>query len=303
MLHSHGGHSHGVNDGKAGAPFAPEQFRHHRFAFVSGARFTRYSTEDGKAHLWETGVGFDYEIFPSLHIGADLTYGWFDSKTGDADGLLSPHLHFDFHIPLARGWEIGLGVEVGLPGGEEALVGEHWELAPHLEVRYDAGAWFVDADAKLVFVFEEGDHHQHGGSDHHEHEAEEDESGPHEHAAEPHDEEHEEETHTDTHDHHLHAHEHPEDFHHLVEPHGESELQYSLAAGVRVFDRKLTLESRLAGVRVLAGETAAQNYVRGGFRASWALNERVLLIGEASMPVTDAERNQWQTSIAMRVSF
>ncbi|HEX8295551.1 MAG TPA: hypothetical protein VF593_04585 [Chthoniobacteraceae bacterium] len=300
--HSIGGeeaHSHAHEGGKDVRSHSPHSTAEHRFAFAAGGRFTRYSLEGEKAHLWETGVGFDYAVLPWLHLGGDVSYGWFDSDAGRAAGLLAPHAHVDFHIPIAPAWEVIAGFEVGFPGGEEALVGKHWELAPHVELRYDRGGWFAEAGARLVFVTGEDNHeHEHAAHEHAEEAGETEEHGE--------EEEHhgEEEAHGEEEHHEAGAtHVHAADFHETVEPHGERELQYSVGVGVRLLQKRLTLETQLTGVRVLAGETPADDYLRAGVRGSWALTERVLLTTEGSIPITDAERNQWQTSMGVRVSF
>lgn len=278
--HEHAGHEHAAHDhaheapdGKGGHLHEPAPaFTEERFAIATGGRYTRYDLGAGEhGHLWEAGLGIDYAVTPWLHLGGDFAYGWYDSDDGRADGWMTPHAHLDFHIPIRGAWEIIVGLEVGFPGGDEALVGDHWEWAPHLELRYDPGQWFAEAGASLSFIVGEKDHaHDH---DEHAHEGE--------------------------------AHDHGDtaDFHEIVDPHGERELDYYGTLGVRLLDRRLTLAGRIAGVHVLAGETPADDYLRAGLRVSYQVTEKVLLSTEASLPITDAERNQWQISAALRVGF
>ena len=281
-IHEHGGHAHGHElhsdrSAKHGDTHIGPALTEQRFALASGARFTRYSIDGKDAHLWEVGVGVDYAVVPWLHLGGDFSHGWFDSEDGSADGWLTPHAHLDFHIPLGGAWEVLAGFEVGFPGGEEALVGDHWEWAPHVEVRYDPGNWYAQASASLVLVAgEEHDHAERGT----------------EHSSEAADQEHSEEAHTRT-----------DDFHEVVDPHGERELRYSLAAGVRLLESRLSLESQLSAVHVLSGESPADNYVRAGVRASFTLHKQFIVTAGASVPISDAERNQWQASMGIRVSF
>lgn len=269
--HEHAAHSHDEPDGKGGHIHKTPAFTEERFAIATGGRYTRYSLDEGDGHLWETGLGIDYAVTSWLHIGGDVSYGWYDSSAGRADGWMTPHAHLDYHIPLRGAWEVIVGLEVGFPGGDEALVGDHWEWAPHLEVRYDPGQWFAEIGATLAFIVGEEDHaHDHEG---------------HAHEGEAHD-------HGDT-----------ADFHEIVDPHGERELDYYGTLGVRLLDRRLTLAGRLAGVHVLAGETPADDYLRAGLRVSYQITDKVLLTTEGSLPITDAERNQWQVSVGLRVGF
>ena len=271
--HQHAGHDHASEapDGKVDHLHEPASpFTEERFAIATGGRYTRYALgEDGPGHLWETGLGIDYAVTPWFHLGGDVSYGWYDSAVGRADGWMKPHAHLDFHIPIRSAWEIIVGLEVGFPGGDEALVGSHWEWAPHLELRYDPGQWFAEAGASLSFIVGDKDN------------------------------DHEGEAHAGA------AHDHGDavDFHEIVEPHGERELDYYGTLGVRLLDRRLTLAGRLAGVHVLVGETPADDYLRAGLRVSYQLTGKVLLTTEASLPITDAERNQWQISAALRVGF
>ena len=278
--HQHSGHDHAAHDhahdepdGKGGHLHEPgPAFTEERFAIATGGRYTRYDLGAGEhGHLWETGLGIDYAVTPWLHVGGDVTYGWYDSPTGRADGWMTPHAHLDFHIPIRSAWEVIVGLEVGFPGGDEALVGDHWEWAPHLELRYDPGQWFAEAGVSLSYIVGEKDHH-------HDHEGEAHEGEAHDHG--------------DT-----------ADFHEIVDPHAERELDYYGALGVRLLDRRLTLAGRLAGVHVLAGETPSDDYLRAGLRVSYQITEKVLLTTESSLPITDAERNQWQISAALRVGF
>lgn len=271
QTHEHHGHAHQahVPDGKSTAHVHHEE--HSRWAVATGLRYTRYSLEDGRALLWETGLGFDYAVLPWLHLGGDVSYGWFDSKGGSADGWLVPHAHVDFHLPLGSNWEAVVGLGVGFPGGEAALVGDHWSWEPHLELRYDRRAWFFATGVNFTII---------SGETHDEHE--------HEHG----DEEE------------VHEHDHEErDFHEIVDPHGQRELRYYGAFGVRMFDERLALEARLTGVHITSGTEDNRNYLRGGIRASWRLTERVSIYAEGNVPLTDAQRNDWQSSAALRIAF
>ena len=96
---------------------------------------------------------------PWLHVGGDVSYGWFDYQETSDDGWLTPHLHADIHLPLGRGWELIAGLEAGLPEGDETLTGRHWEWAPHLELRYDQPRGFLEAGASYAFI--SGDEHNH----------------------------------------------------------------------------------------------------------------------------------------------
>jgi hypothetical protein len=263
-------HTHREPDGKHVHEHSATALTEERFAFAAGARFTRYSVPDAKAQLWETGVGIDFAVRPWLHVGGDIAYGWFESGRTKVDGWLSPHAHLDLHLPVGGAWEVVAGLDVGLPFGDEALVGEHWEWAPHVELRYDRGGWYAEAEASLAFIKEKGEHDHHAEEEGDTHEGE---------------------------------HEHSMDVPEIVEPHGERELRYGLAAGVRLLDRRLTLESRLTGIHILAGETPEDDYLRTGVRVSWAFDHRWLLSAEGTVPITDAERNQWQASVGLRVGF
>jgi hypothetical protein len=281
--HSHAAHEHHdhTRDGKQA--HAHDEVEESRWAIATGARYTRYSLDSGSAHLWETGLGADFAILPWLHLGGDVSYGWFNSDESNSSGLLVPHAHLDIHLPLAGHWEVVTGLEVGFPGGDEELVGRHWEWAPHVEIRHDRETWFVAAGASFVIISGENhEHHAHEESEEH-------------HEEEGHD--HEEESEHEDHG------EEALDIHRIVDPHGERELQYYGAFGVRLLDQRLTVETRLSGVHVTSGDTDDRNYLRAGLRASWMLNERLTLTTEGSVPITDAERNQWQVSFGMRVAF
>lgn len=271
----------------------------HRLEIASGVRYTRHSLHGEAAHLWETTVGFEYSATSWLHMGADVSYGWFDSDEGSADGLMVPHAHIDIHLPLGGSWELLASFGVGFPGGEENLVGDHWEFTPGIELRYDRHTWFASAGASFVFV--EGGHHHH--HDHHASDADESHEEHDEHGEE-HDA-HEEPDHDEYPAHHDHAHAgHAEnDFHEIVDPHGSRELHYHVAFGVRPFDERLELESRLSAVHVTSGDTEDRNYLRAGLRASWKIDDRWIVSTQGSVPITDARRNEWQASLAVRVDF
>jgi hypothetical protein len=230
-------------------------------------------------------VGVEYNPSPWLHFGAEVSYGWFESDEGNADGLMVPHAHVDFHLPFGGAWEVLAGFDVGFPGGDETLVGDHWEFTPSVEIRYNREIWF--AAAGTSFVFTEGDGHDHG-ADGHEHGDEEDadheEDGDHE-------QDESDSSNGET------------SFEDVVDPHGSRELHYFTAFGVRVLDERLELESRLSGIHVTSGDTPDRNYVRAGLRASWKFDERWAISAQASMPLTEARRNEWQASLAVRVGF
>jgi hypothetical protein len=270
-LHQSHDHSHHADEGKTHThDSAPET----RFKFATGARYTRLSLENAAAHLWESTVGAEYMIAPWLHFGGEIAYGWFDSIEGGADGFMVPHLHIDTHLPLGGSWELLAGFDVGFPGGKEVLVGRLWEFTPSVELRYERERWFAAAGGSFVFV---------EGEDAHDDGDEEVEFGD------------GEDGHSD--------HDGAPDFHEIVDPHGERELYYHAAFGVRAFDERVELESRLSGIHIVSGETPDRNYIRGGLRASWKLDERWVVRAEASMPLTNARRNEWQASLAVRVGF
>lgn len=280
--HDHGDHSHttGEVDPKGGhAPISSWE-EPERFTLATGAQYTRYSD----ANLWETGFGFDYAAVEWLHVGGSVSYGWFHGDDGDAQGWLQPSVHLDLHVPIASDWEVVAGLEVGVPGGKEELVGVHWEWTPHLELRYDRGGWYVETGASLAFVVEDAHAHEPEGP------AEENEAEHRRQHAENGDEE-------------IHPHEHSGDFHEIVSPHGERELHYFAEAGVRVLNKRLNLGARLSGVHVLAGESSGADYVRAGLGASWALNERMIISSNVGAPISDAARNRWQSSVGLRVGF
>jgi hypothetical protein len=269
-----------------------------QWTISTGARYTRLSLEGERAHLWETGLGVAFRPISWLEVGAEASYGWFDSAEGSADGWMIPHVHVDAHIPIAPNLELVVGGDIGFPGGEEALVGDHWEFVPHLAVRYDKGNWFAEAGVAYVFITG-GDIHDHGSQ------AGESES---DHGGDVHDEEdHEGEEHDEHEEEHgegSHAsHGGTADFHEIVDPHGEQELQYHGALGLRLLDERLTLEGRVQGVRVTRGSTEDRNYVRAGLRTTWSFNEHWRVRAEASVPITDARRNHFQGSISLQVSF
>lgn len=288
--HSHGApHERAATEGKHMRIEPAPEPGEHRFTFASGLRYTRLSVEGERAELWETAAGFDFAVLPWLHLGGEATYGWFDSEAGSADGWMSPSAHADLHLPIGGNWELIAGFGVGFPGGEEALVGEHWLWEPHLELRYDRGAWFVAAGVGLAILTGSG--HQHEEAEAHAEHAEE-EGEAHEEGEEAHAEE-------------AHAHSHASggDFHEIVDPHGERELEYYGAAGVRLLDQRLTLEGRLSGVRVLQGETPARDFLRIGARTALRLGKDVTLSAGGSVPITDARRSEWQAFISAGVAF
>ncbi|RYD76866.1 MAG: hypothetical protein EOP84_16325 [Verrucomicrobiaceae bacterium] len=89
----------------------------------------------------------------------------------------------------------------------------------------------------------------------------------------------------------------------MVDPHGDREVHYHTTFGVRLFDESLTLEGRFHGVHVISGETPDRDYLRAGVRAVYRLSENCAIRTEASIPLTDARRNQWQASASLQVSF
>lgn len=272
--HEHGGpiheaEPHPETSGKESHVHHAAAHTEERFALATGAHFTRYATGGDDAHLWELGLGVDYAIVPWLHVGGEASYGWFDSAEGSDEGWLVPSAHLDLHLPLGGAWEIVAGLEIGFPGGEESLVGDHWEWIPHLEVRFDPGSWFVEAGGSLAMASGETEHDEHDAD---EHEA----AGEHDDAT---------------------------DFHEIVDPHGEREFHYFGVAGIRLLSRRLTLESQVSGVHVLSDDTAADNYLRAGVRVSYEMNERMVVSAGGSVPITDAERNQWEASAGLRFSF
>ena len=279
--HDHSAEEHAAHDGK-GHKHVHTPHQESRWAVATGVRYTKYAAPGIRGSLWETGLGLDYTVLPWLHIGGDVSYGWFSSPEGDADGWLIPHFHADVHLPLGGKWEVVTGLEIGFPAGEENLTGDHWEWAPHVELRRDAGPWYVAAGAS--FAISSGDSHDHD-----------------DHAQEGH-EEHEHDHEDEAHDHAAHQ-GHTGDFHEIVDPHGERELRYYAAFGVRVFDEKVTLESRLSGVHVTSDDTEFRNYLRGGLRVNWQIRENLTFSTEGSVPLTNAERNDWQASAALRVAF
>lgn len=241
-----------------------------RWAVASGFRYTRYASTEARGSLWTAGVGADFALLPWLHLGADGAYGWFDGDQGRAEGWLTPHLHLDVHVPLARNFEIIAGLEVGLPIADASLAGDHWEWAPHVELRYDLGKWY--AVAGIDFAFTDGAH-QHGEEDHEgEHDLEE------------------------------HG-EHGAELHEVVDPHGKRELRYHAAFGARFRDEALTAEARLTGIHVFSNDTDLQNYVRGSLRLTWRWSGRVSFSVEGNVPIGHGERNDWEASGAVRVRF
>ena len=255
-----------------------------RLSVAAGARYTRFSIDGSGADLWETGFGFDFAATPWLHVGGDVSYGWFDSKLGDSSGWLVPHAHIDVHIPIRDHWEILVGARIGFPGGDEALVGNHWEWEPHAELTYDRGNWFARAGVGLVFVTGD-DHADHG-------EAEGELHGEDQHDETEHAHGESEESHGSS-----------PDFHEIIHPHGERELNYYGAFGVRMLDQRLTVEARLAGVHVLSNDTAERNYLRAGLLGSWQFAEDLSVAAQFSMPISDAERNDMQVAVGVRVAF
>lgn len=292
-VHTHA-HGHEEHEAKEQRDVELDIHAESRWAVGTGLRYTRLSWEGAPADFWETGVGISFAVTPWLHVGGEASYGWFDSSEGGSGGWLMPHFHVEVEFPLAEGLEVSLGTELGIPGGDEGLVGEHWELAPGLTVHYERGWWFAEAGASFFFV-NGGDHHDHHGSEgeeDHDHEEKE----PLGEAEDGDDEEH----------HHGEAHEHghePGDFHDVVDPHGARELHYQAAFGVRLLDERLTLEGRFHGVHVTSNDTPARDYLRAGLRASYVITENWAVRTEASVPISDARRNQWQTSVSVQVSF
>lgn len=293
--HEHEPHDHAHIDAKGDGKLELEGHEEQRWAIGTGVRYTRLSLEGERAHFWETGLGISYQATPWLHVGAEIGYGWFDSHEGRSSGWLIPHFFTEVHLPLSETWEVALGGEVGVVGGDEGLVGDHWELAPSVTLRYDRGRWYAEAGARFVFILG-GEDHDHGEEDgsagHPEEEAEHGhEAGEHGH---------------DEHEGHAYAagHAHaPGDFHDVVDPHGERELHYHVALGVRFLDERLTLEGRFHGVHVTSGHTIDRNFLRAGLRASYAINDNWSVRTEASVPVGDARRYQFQTSVSLQVSF
>lgn len=303
--HDHGhdhSHEHDDDHSKHGAHIEhPET----RFSFATGVRYTEYDLDSGDGNLWESGAGFSFAATPWLYLGGEFSYGWFSSKEGDAEGWLRPSAHIDFHAPLGGNWELIAGLEVGFPAGDDDLTGDEWEWMPHLEIRYDAGPWFVEVGASYLIV--SGSDHDHGHA--HEDHAEADE-GAHEHE---HEEEHgheeghaEEEEHTED----LHAHEHSaaahastHGFHEIVDPHGEQEWRTHIAAGVRLLDERLTLRARVSAVHVAKGETENDNYFRVGANGFWRFHERLAAGVDINAPIGGPRRNEWQASASLRVEF
>lgn len=276
-LHQKETHAHDPADGKSAQDHAHahDGEASSRFQVATGARYTRLSLNGERADLWESTVGVEFSVTSWLHLGGELSYGWFNSDEGGADGLMVPHAHADLHFPLGGSWEVLAGFDVGFPGGDEALVGDHWEFTPSVELRYDQHTWFGAVGTS--FAFTEGD-------DQHDHEHEHDEAG-------------------DEHDEHSHDEHGEADFHEIVDPHGSRELHYFAAFGVRVLDESLELESRLSGIHVTSGDTEDRNYVRAGLRAAWKIDDRWTVSAQASLPITEARRNEWQASLAVRVGF
>jgi hypothetical protein len=304
----HHGHDHSEDhahpDSKGSHKMEVEADEEPRWAIGTGVRYTRLSLEGERAHLWEAGLGISYQATSWLHLGAEAVYGWFDSREGRSGGWMVPHFYAEAHLPVAENWEVALGAEVGTPGGDEGLVGDHWELAPAITVRYDKGKWFAEAGASFVFILggtdhdHGADHEEHGEAEaHNEEEHHEEAEEGHEHEAEEHGHETEQPAHSGGH---AHA---PGDYHEVVDPHGERELHYHAAFGVRLLDERLTLEGRFHGVHVTSGETEDRDYLRAGVRAAYVINETWSIRTEGSVPITDARRNQWQTSVSLQVSF
>jgi hypothetical protein len=263
-----------------------------RWAVGTGVRYTQYSFEDERAHLWEAGLGLSYRATPWLNVGAEISYGWFDSDEGRSSGVMLPHFFADVHLPVAKNWEAVVSMGAATPGGDEGLVGDHWELTPGIALRHDRRGWFAEAGANLVFVLGGTDHNHEGEGDADHDSHEEEEQGE--------EEDHEAE------DGHGHVEEHghaPGDFHEVVDPHGECEVNYYATFGVRLLDERLTLEGRFHGVHVISGETPDRDYLRAGARAIYRLKENWAIRTEASVPITDARRNQWQASLSLQVSF
>jgi hypothetical protein len=283
---THAGHTHAHPDGKAHHHLHLEETAEGRWAVAAGVRYTRYTSEHAHGSLWETGLGADFAVLPWLHLGGDLSYGWFDGPSAKADGWLTPHAHLDVHLPVSGRFEVIAGLEIGFPFADEDLAGEHWEWVPHVELRYDAGPWY--AAAGVDFAFTDVAH------EHHADESEEEPAKEHENESVAHDEGHVEE-----HDHS----EHTGHLHEIVDPHGERELRYHAAFGVRLIDQKMTAELRFSGVHVISDDTDARNYLRGGLRLTWRVSEAISLSTEGNIPIGHAERNDWQASAAVRVGF
>ena len=281
-VHGEDAHVHG--DGKEHKHVHMKEEAESRWAVATGVRYTRYVSEHARGSLWEAGLGADFAVTPWLHLGGDFSYGWFDGVDGQADGWLTPHAHLDVHLPVSENFEVIAGLEVGFPFADEELTGEHWEWVPHLEVRYDAGAWY--AAAGVDFAFSDVGHGEHF------HEGEEENGGDNEQA----EEEHDEGEHLDQPGHEAHLHE-------IVDPHGERELRYHAAFGVRMMEERMTAEVRFSGVHVISDDTEARNYLRGGLRLTWRLSEAVSFSAEGNIPIGHAERNDWQASAAVRVGF
>ena len=89
----------------------------------------------------------------------------------------------------------------------------------------------------------------------------------------------------------------------IIGPEGNRELQYYGAFGLRLLAERLTLEARFFGARNLSRDTPHRHYLRAGASAAWALGPRTELAAEGSLPVTAAERNQWQASLGLRLGF
>ncbi|MHA3770999.1 hypothetical protein ACXR0O_05610 [Verrucomicrobiota bacterium sgz303538] len=276
--HSHV-HVHEEHDAKDHRDVEFDVHAESRWTVGTGLRYTRLSFEGEPADFWEIGVGISFAATPWLHVGGEASYGWFDSSEGSSGGWLMPHFHAEVEFPLAKGLEVSFGAELGIPGGDEGLVGEHWELAPSIAVHYERGRWFAEAGASFFFV---------NGEDHHDHHGSEGEEGH-----------HDEHTHGEEHEH---GHE-PGDFHDVVDPHGARELHYHAAFGIRLLDERLTLEGRFHGVHVVSNDTPDRDYLRAGLRTSYSITENWAVRTEASVPISDARRNQWQTSVSLQVSF
>ncbi len=305
--HEHHEHDHLQGDGKSGHKLELQVDEEHRWAFGTGVRYTRLSWEDEAAHLWESGVGMSYRVNEWLNLGAEVTYGWFDSVEGRSSGVMFPHFFADVHLPIAERWEAIVSLGTATPGGDEGLVGNHWEVSPGIALRYDTGRWFVEAGANLFFLYGYHDH-AHGSGDDEQHEDHEEEAHEEHHDEAGHEDdhghehEHEEETHHAHSDTEGHGHA-PGDYHEVVDPHGKREVDYYLSLGVRLLDERLTLEGRFHGVHVISGDTPSRDYLRVGARAVYQVNENWAIRTEASVPITDARRNQWQTSLSVQVSF
>src|SRR5688500_3955899 len=74
---SHANHDHAQSpDGKHlhlhDAPTAP------RWVVATGTQYTRFSLEGARAEFWEAGLGFEFVALPWLHMGGDVSYGWFN---------------------------------------------------------------------------------------------------------------------------------------------------------------------------------------------------------------------------------